>query len=85
MKSELFEYKISDRQSFADFLKLLRKDFIENPSEWENNSLDTFLDAMSDYVEDIQGYYDNTKQDVNADNASWKIFSDIFLGARIYE
>jgi len=85
MNSELFEHKITDRQSFVEFLKLLRKDFLENPGEWENKTIDTFLDAMSEYVEGIQAYYDNTKQNVNADIASWKVFSDIFQGARIYE
>lgn len=85
MSNELFEHKITDRQSFAVFIKLLRQHYIEHPNEWENKTIDTFLEAMSDYVEGIQQYYDNTKQNVNADIASWKIFSDIFQGARIYE
>ncbi|WP_431217459.1 DUF7660 family protein [Puia sp. P3] len=44
-----------------------------------------FLEAMVRYTEDIQEYYDNTNQEVDADIPSWKVFADIFLGARIYE
>ncbi|WP_255474723.1 hypothetical protein [Flavobacterium sp. LC2016-01] len=40
---------------------------------------------MSSYAEDIQHYYDNTNQNVDADKPDWKTFSEIFKGARIYE
>jgi hypothetical protein len=40
---------------------------------------------MTRYTEDIQGYYDNTKQNVNADQPDWQTFADIFRGASIYE
>lgn len=85
MDNELLTHKIIDRRSFADFLVLLRQDFIKNPNDWENKTIDDFLEAMSRYVEDIQSYYDNTNQHVNADVASWKVFSDIFQGAKMYE
>lgn len=85
MKDALRNIKVTDRQTFIEFLELLRQDFLDNPNEWENKNLDDFLAAMSRYVEDIQGYYNNTKQNVNADEASWKVFADIFHGAKIYE
>lgn len=44
-----------------------------------------FLEALSAYTEDIQGYYDNLKQNINADKPDWQTFSDIFKGAKIYE
>lgn len=40
---------------------------------------------MSSYTEDIQGYYNNMNQNVNADKASWEVFADIFKGAKMYE
>lgn len=85
MKNELFEYKVIDRQSFANFLELLRHDFVANSNDWGNNNINDFLEAMSRYVEDIQGYYDSTNQNINADIASWKVFADIFQGSKIYE
>ncbi|KMU64953.1 hypothetical protein EZBTHKR_0437 [Elizabethkingia anophelis] len=44
-----------------------------------------FLEAFSAYTEDIQGYYNNMKLDINADKPDWSTFADIFKGAKIYE
>ena len=85
MNDKLANFKVTDRDSFAIFLDLLLKDFKENPKEWENKSLEDFLEALSSYSEDIQGYYDNMKMNVDANQPKWKTFADIFMGARIYE
>ncbi len=77
--------KISSRQEFISFLEMFRRDLIENPNEWENKNLEDFLEAMVRYTDDLQGYYDNTKQTINADIPDWQVFADIFKGARIYE
>ncbi|MEN2489514.1 hypothetical protein AAYQ05_17055 [Flavobacterium sp. B11] len=79
------DFEVVDRISFVKFLYLLRKDFLDNHEIWNNNNLSVFLEALSSYAEDIQGYYDNTKQIIDADKPDWKTFADIFKGARIYE
>mgnify|MGYP001428781202 FL=1 len=81
----LHDFKVTDRQTFIKFLDLLRQDYLTNPESWENKTLPDFLGALSAYAEDIQGYYDNMKQDVNADQPNWQTFADIFKGATIYE
>jgi len=85
MNDQLSNFKVTDRQSFISFLDLLRQDFLHNPDEWENKTLDTFLEALGAYANNIQGYYDNTGQKVNADEPSWQTFADIFKGATMYE
>lgn len=85
MNKTLNEFKVADRQTFIMFLELLRKDFLDNPENWENKSLPDFLEALSAYANDIQGYYDNLKLDINADKPEWSTFADIFKGAKIYE
>ncbi len=85
MEKTINEFDVTDRSSFIKFLDLLRKDFLENSESWESKTLPDFLEALHSYAEDIQGYYDNTNQDINADKPDWKTFSDIFKGARIYE
>lgn len=77
--------EIPDRKSFVDFVKLLRDDLKLNSAEWENKTLDDFLGALSAYANDIQGYYDNTHQQVNSDIPSWNVFADILRGAKVYE
>ena len=76
--------KVADRQAFIEFLNLLRQDFLINPDGWENKTLPDFLEALSAYAEAIQGYYDNLKLNVNADQPNWQTFADIFKGATIY-
>ena len=85
MNEQLSNFKIADRQTFIRFLDLLRKDFLENRKEWQNKSIDDFLEAMTRYTEDIQGYYDNTNQNIDANKPSWEIFADILKVSKIYE
>lgn len=85
MTENLINFKVTDKRSFIEFIELLREDLLKNPTTWENNDLADFLEAMARYAGDIQGYYDNTGQKINSNEASWKVFSDLFKGASIYE
>ncbi len=85
MTDKLSNFKVTDRKSFIDFLELLKQDLADNPQNWENKNLSDFLEALSSYTTDIQGYYDSTKQNVDANAPTWTTFADIFKGARIYE
>lgn len=73
------------RIQFIEFLKLFRKDLSDNNSEWENKTLEDFLEAMLAYTVDFQGYYDNKKIKTKADEATWENFKTILEGAAIYE
>ena len=85
MDDTLNNFEVTDRQSFIKFLDLLCKDFLDNPESWENKSVPDFLEALRAYTEDIQVYYYNTNQNINADQPRWSTFTDIFKGATIYE
>jgi hypothetical protein len=85
MNDHLSNFKVTDRQSFIEFINLLRHYFIDNPESWENKNLKDFLQALGSYAEDIQGYYDNNNIDTNADKPNWQTFADILKGATIYE
>ena len=60
------------RVEFVEFLKGFREDLNKNQSNWGNKSLDDFLEAMERYTEDVQGYYDNLKMNIDADEATWE-------------
>lgn len=77
-------YKVT-RIEFIEFLKEFRRDLKENKSNWENTTLEDFLEAMESYTEDVQGFYDNMKMDVDADKPTWENFKTILKGASIYE
>lgn len=85
MKNKFHDFQVTDRQSFAVFLTLLRQNLLDYPEEWENKTLTDFLEALASYTEDIQGYYNNAQQNRNADIPDWDTFATIFKGAKIYE
>jgi hypothetical protein len=85
MTELISNFKVTDKQSFIKFIDLLRQDLLDNPDTWENKSLDDFLEALGRYADDIQGYYDYMKLDINSDKPDWQTFADIFKGASIYE
>jgi len=73
------------RIDFIQFLKTFRGELNKKETTWENRSLDSFLEAMEGYTEDIQGYYDNMNLGVDADKATWENFKTILIGATMYE
>lgn len=85
MKDIINDFEVNDRETFVKFIGLLHEDLLDHPERWENKTLPDFLGALSSYAEDIQGYYNKTHQNVDADKPDWKTFSEIFKGARIYE
>lgn len=85
MENELYNKQITSRKDFVEFLKLLHKYYTSKPEDWENNTLESFLEALSDYAEDISKYYKNTKQDRSPETADWQVFAEILKGAIVYE
>jgi hypothetical protein len=76
---------ISSRKDFVVFLNQLLADYLKNGKNWENQSLGDFLEALSAYAEDVDGYYHNMAIPVDADSASWRVFADMLRGATVYE
>lgn len=77
--------KIQNRQAFVDFINELSEDYRTNKNAWENKDLESFLEALAAYVEGSGAYKQHTESNANVDETSWKIFAEMFLGARIYE
>lgn len=72
------------REDFIKFLLLLVKDFKNNPDEWENNNLESFLEAAASWTEDMDGYYINNNLPL-PENVNWKVFANILMAAKMYE
>lgn len=76
---------VSDQKTMAEFLSDLANDYVNNGGEWENNDLRTFLNAMSSWVEDMDGYYQNNGQPYDEKKISWKHFADMLIASTMYE
>jgi hypothetical protein len=65
---------IESKKEFDEFLKLFMKDCNENCSNWENNTIERFIEALCAY-----------NQDRGNVNLSWSFFADLLLAAKVYE
>lgn len=76
---------INTKDDFVKFLLMLRDDFNRNKPEWENRTLEHFLDALYGFAKSLEGYYQNSGEKVDLANPNWKVVADLLLGATIYE
>lgn len=65
---------VRNKKDFEIFLGLLKENFENSRSDWENDRLDLFLEGL-------YGYNFGTDEE----QASWASFAEMLLAARIYE
>ena len=75
---------LNTKEEFVSFLESLFQDLKDNPSEWENRSLESYLEAAANWVEDMEWYYKNNNLP-QPQNINWKVFADILIAAKMYE
>ncbi|QDX92983.1 hypothetical protein EEL30_12120 [Brevibacillus laterosporus] len=75
---------IKTKEDFVEFLGLLVNDFENNRDEWENESVDSYLAGMQSWIEDSEGYYENSNIPL-PDNIDWNFFANVLYAAKIYE
>jgi hypothetical protein len=76
--------KITNKQQFLEFMQLLIDDFKNNPNEWENKTVNDYLDAIKSWTDDMDGYYVNNNLPVPT-NVNWQVFANILIAAKMYE
>lgn len=75
---------VESRTDLSNFVVALLEDFNKNKNEWENSNIPSFLEAMSGWIQDMDGYYKNHDKPFSEDQ-SWKIFAEILYAAKKYE
>ncbi len=75
------------KEDFLEFLLLLIDDLDKNKNkdEWENPTLERYLDALYGFTSSIEGYYKNNNQEVNVSIPTWNMFARMLHAAKIYE
>ena len=69
---------------FIAFLGELLRDLHTKPGEWENPTLEAYLEAMAAWVEDVSG--SNVNQGFSMPlHPSWKTLGEILLASKYYE
>lgn len=75
---------IDSKEKFIEFLNELINDREKKDAEWENKDIPEYLESISSWVEDMEGYYMNTNQDVPND-INWSFIAQLFYVGKIYE
>lgn len=74
--------KITDKDSFVQFLNLLARDYVTNHSEWENKNVIDFIEAMSSWTEDFSA---SPANDIDWDKFDYKTMAKILYMGKLYE
>lgn len=77
-------FKINSREDLANFISELKIDLNQNNSEWENPSLERFLEAMQGFVVNLDGWEKNCNIDTTK-MTSWQLVGHLLLAAKMYE
>lgn len=67
---------IKTQEDFIAFLIELQKDFKENKEDWENWTIDDYLESIAACIKDNKW---------NPEALDWKFLAKIFLGGKSYE
>jgi hypothetical protein len=76
--------EIRSKDDLLVLLTALRQDLVANKEDWENPTLDSYLEAMQGWIQDMDGYYSNINQTI-PEQPTWKVFADILYAAKMYE
>ncbi len=68
--------QVKTKEDLAAFIAALRLDLAANPEEWENHTLERFLEAMEAWIRDMDGYFKNMGQPV-VDVPNWRTLAHI--------
>ena len=74
--------KVTDKESFLKFMKALINDYRNNPDEWENDTIDYYLDAIMAWIVDFSSCERN---DIDWDKIDYSVIAELFLAGKIYE
>lgn len=67
-----------------EFARQLLADLRCAKTDWPNNTLESYLEAIGGWTEDMDGYFQN-RDGESPDQPTWSLLAKILLAARVYE
>ena len=74
--------EISTKEAFLSFLSALIFDFRTKPKEWENQTVDQYLEAMLSWIED---YSSSACNDIDWNHIDYSVLAKMLYMGKIYE
>ena len=76
--------EVKNKEDLVRFLDMLKEDKEKNNDEWENQDIESYLDGIASWIEDMEGYYKNLKKE-EPQNIDWSFIATLFYVGKIYE
>ncbi|MGW7202938.1 DUF7660 family protein [Streptomyces sp. NPDC054837] len=76
--------EIHSREDLVAFIRDLHQDYLRRGQDWENSTLDRFLEALASWTEDSGGWYRNFGKELPA-NGDWTFIARALSAATVYE
>ncbi|MFJ9777824.1 hypothetical protein ACIRVF_42400 [Kitasatospora sp. NPDC101157] len=76
--------EIRSREELVAFIRDLHQDYLRQGQDWENSTLDRFLEALAAWTESSDGWYRNFGKDLPA-NGDWTFIARALSAATVYE
>jgi hypothetical protein len=76
--------EIHTREELVAFIRDLHQDYLRRGQNWENPTLDRFLEALASWVEDSNGWYRNFGKEIPA-GGDWTFIARALSAATVYE
>ncbi|WOX26428.1 DUF7660 family protein [Streptomyces solicathayae] len=78
------EDEIRTRDELVAFVRELHEDYVSRGHDWENHTLDRFLEALAAWMASSDGWYWNAGKDLPADG-DWTFIARALKAATRYE
>ena len=75
---------IENKADLIEFISALSRDLQENADTWENATLERYLLALTRWLEDSDGYYQNQNRPI-PQTPSWRTVAEMLIAAKMYE
>lgn len=76
---------VSNQKELAEFVANLAIECAQNGHEWTNGDLSSFLEALSSWIAEMDGYYENSGQPYDERQISWRKVADMLFASTMYE
>ncbi|MEU3371098.1 hypothetical protein ABZ734_11555 [Streptomyces sp. NPDC006660] len=76
--------EVSSREEFVAFVRELHQDYLRRGNEWENQSLDQFLEALAAWLDASPGWYRNFGKKL-PEEGGWTFLARALQAATVYE
>jgi hypothetical protein len=76
--------QVQDHRDLARIVEAMRADLLAHPNEWENHTLEHYLDGLAALADSLDSLLTNREEDMPK-QPSWTLIAELLTGASGYE